>query len=125
MWYNLKKAKGADKYTRALRFFTAMLGRTSNHPSIFNGRRSEKYTFEDGREITGIQCIIGTSSRMMITDEYGEGTFFTQMTKDFKNFKQVQRSKYSVNHLNPRHGSVPAISMEDYNRLVEVYTVAE
>lgn len=153
-------------------------------PEYLYGRRSEKHTFEDGREITGIQCIdgdmiynsrdgyyylyfkedltqkiayvrsksptgpfnedyticslnwwavegstmyriIGTNSWMMIMDEYGEGTFFAQMTKDFKNFKQVQRSKYSVNHLNPRHGSVLAISMEDYNRLVEVYTVAE
>ena len=69
--------------------------------------------------------ITGTDAWMMIMDEYGEGTFFAQMTRDFHNYRQVQRSRYSVNQLQPRHGSVLAISMEEYKALVEVYGIAE
>ena len=62
---------------------------------------------------------------MMIMDEYSEGTFFAQMTRDFHNYRQVQRARYSVNQLNPRHGSVLAISMDEYDALVDAYGIAE
>lgn len=69
--------------------------------------------------------ITGTDQWMMLMDEYGEGTFFGQMTSDFKNFKRFRRALYSVDHLHPRHGSVTAISDEDYERLVNYYGVSE
>lgn len=69
--------------------------------------------------------ITGTDAYMMIMDEYGEGTFFAQMTRDFESFRQVQRSTYSLNHLRPRHGSVVAISEDEYNVLVEAYGAQE
>lgn len=58
-------------------------------------------------------------------DEYGEGSFFAQMTRDFKNFRQVQRSSYAIDHLRPRHGSVTAISEDEYFRLVDAYGVQD
>ena len=64
-------------------------------------------------------------SWMMIMDEYGEGTFFAQMTRDFESFRQVQRSTYSMNHLKPRHGSVLAISEDEYKALVDAYGIQE
>ncbi len=76
-----------------------------------------------GVEGSTMYRITGTNAWMMIMDEYGEGTFFAQMTRDFKNFRQVQRSKYSLNHLNPRHGSVMAISEEQYYCLADTFGV--
>ena len=67
--------------------------------------------------------INGTNAWMMIMDEYGEGTFFAQMTRDFENFRQVQRARYSVNQLNPRHGSVLTISEAEYYALVDAYGI--
>lgn len=74
-----------------------------------------------GVEGSTMYNINGTNAWMMIMDEYGEGTFFAQMTRDFKNFRQVRRSGYSVDQLTPRHGSVMTISLKDYYRLVEAY----
>ena len=67
--------------------------------------------------------ITGTDAYMMIMDEYSNGTFFAQMTRDFESFRQVQRSTYSMNHLRPRHGSVVAISEAEYNTMVEAYGI--
>ncbi len=69
--------------------------------------------------------ITGTNQWIMFMDEYGEGSFFAQMTSDFKNFRQFRRKLYSVDHLNPRHGSVTAISDEEYERLVAHYGISE
>ena len=78
-----------------------------------------------GVEGSTMYNITGTNAWMMIMDEYGEGTFFAQMTRDFENFRQVQRARYSVNHLKPRHGSVVAISEAEYYALVDAYGVQE
>ena len=69
--------------------------------------------------------INGTNAWMMIMDEYSEGTFFAQMTRDFENYRQFRRALYSVNHLKPRHGSVVSISEAEYYALVEAYGVQE
>lgn len=93
------------------------------------GPFSEEYTICSlnwfGVEGSTMYRITGTNAWMMIMDEYSEGTFFAQMTRDFHNYRQVQRSKYSVNQLMPRHGSVLAISMDEYDALVEAYGIAE
>ncbi len=93
------------------------------------GPYSEEYTICSlnwwGVEGSSMYRITGTDAWMMIMDEYSEGSFFAQMTRDFKNFRQVQRSTYSVNHLKPRHGSVVAISEEEYFSLVEAYGITK
>ena len=78
-----------------------------------------------GVEGSSMYNITGTNSWLMIMDEYGEGNFFTQMTKDFKTFKRFRRKLVSFAHLSPRHGSVVAISDEEYERLVDYYGVSE
>ena len=69
--------------------------------------------------------ITGSNAWIMFMDEYGEGTFFAQMTRDFENYRQFQRSSYSINHLKPRHGSVVAISESEYFALVDAYGMQE
>ena len=69
--------------------------------------------------------ITGSDSWIMIMDEYSNGTFFAQQTKDFVNYRRVQRSAYSVDQLKPRHGSVVAISEEEYFSLVDAYGLVE
>lgn len=78
-----------------------------------------------GVEGSTMYRITGTNAWMMIMDEYSEGTFFAQMTRDFKNYRQVRRAIYSVNHLNPRHGSVVAISEDEYFSLIDAYGIED
>ena len=78
-----------------------------------------------GVEGSSMYRINGTDSYMMIMDEYGQGTFFAQMTDDFVNFRQFQRSSMEIDHLRPRHGSVVSITEEEYKTLCEHYGVQE
>ena len=78
-----------------------------------------------GVEGSTMYRINGTNAWMMIMDEYGEGTFFGQMTRDFRNFKRVQRSRYGLDHLRPRHGSVVTISEKEYYRMIDHYGVVK
>ena len=59
--------------------------------------------------------IQGSDKWVMIMDEYSKGRFFMQETTDFHNFVPV--SDYDMN-FGPRHGSVTAITTEDYERLI-------
>lgn len=67
----------------------------------------------EGSEMYRIQ---GTDKWVMIMDEYSKGRFFMQETTDFHNFIPV--SDYDMD-FGPRHGSVTAITSEEYDRLVE------
>ena len=67
--------------------------------------------------------ITGTNAWMMVMDEYGQGHFYAQMTRDFKNFRRVNRDVYEMDHLRPRHGSVVAISEKEYKTLCDAYGV--
>lgn len=78
-----------------------------------------------GVEGSSMYRINGTDAWMMIMDEYGQQSFFAQMTRDFENFRQVQRSSYAMDQLRPRHGSVVSITEEEYNLLVDTYGVQE
>ena len=78
-----------------------------------------------GVEGSTMYRINGTDAWMMIMDEYGEGTFFGQMTRDFKNFRRVQRSRYGLDHLRPRHGSVVTITEDEYFRMIDHYSVTK
>lgn len=55
---------------------------------------------------------------VMIMDEYGKGRFFMQETEDFRNFTPV--SDYDMD-FGPRHGSVTAITSEEYDSLVKYF----
>ncbi len=78
-----------------------------------------------GVEGSTMYRITGTDAWVMIMDEYGEGTFFPQMTRDFESFRRIRRAGMSVDHLSPRHGSVVAISEDEYFALCEHYGVSE
>ncbi len=78
-----------------------------------------------GVEGSSMYRITGTDAWIMIMDEYGQESFFAQMTRDFKSFRQVQRSTYSMNHLKPRHGSVVAITEAEYATLVNAYGISK
>ena len=67
--------------------------------------------------------VTGTDSWIMIMDEYGTGKFFMQMTTDMENFKAVSPDDYSFDGVRPRHGSVMAITDEEYDRLVKAFGV--
>ena len=49
-------------------------------------------------------------------DEYSKGKFFMQETTDFHNFVPV--TDYDMD-FGPRHGSITAITDEEYNRLIK------
>lgn len=76
-----------------------------------------------GVEGSSMYRINGTDSYMMIMDEYGQGSFFAQMTNDFVNFRRFQRSSMEIDHLRPRHGSVVSITEEEYKTLCNHYGV--
>ncbi len=99
---------------------------TSESPT---GPFSEEYTICSlnwfGVEGSTMYRINGTNAWMMIMDEYSEGTFFAQMTRDFTSYRQVRRATYAVNHLKPRHGSVVSITEDEYFALIDFYGVEE
>ncbi len=78
-----------------------------------------------GVEGSSMYKLGGTDSWIMLMDEYGKENFFMQMTKDMENFRPVNPKNYSFNGVRPRHGSVVAISDEDYDRLINAFGVTE
>ena len=45
-----------------------------------------------------------------------------QQSTDLIHFEKVDDSRFSLNHLRPRHGSVLHITGEEYERLVAFYS---
>lgn len=78
-----------------------------------------------GVEGSSMYKLSGSDIWIMIMDEYGTGNFFMQTTKDMENFTAVDPDKYGFDGVRPRHGSVVAISDDDYNRLVEAFGISE
>lgn len=74
-----------------------------------------------GVEGSFIYNIAGTKEWVMWMDSYKYGRFFMQQTSDMINFKRAKKSDYSAN-FSPRHGSVVAISEEEYTRLLNNLT---
>ncbi len=67
-----------------------------------------------GVEGSSMYNITGTDKWIMIMDEYSQGTFFPQITEDFQNFTRIRRGDMKIDQLKPRHGSVVAISEDEY-----------
>lgn len=64
-----------------------------------------------------IYRILGTDKFVMIADQFRKGGYFMQETTDLMNFSKVDESRFSLNHLNPRHGSVLYITEQEYKFL--------
>ncbi|MGN0533809.1 MAG: glycoside hydrolase family 43 protein [Eubacterium sp.] len=64
--------------------------------------------------------ITGTDQWVMMMDEYGKNRFDMEQTSDFENFKKVKRKNFSLK-LNQRHGSVIAVSDQEYEALIKAY----
>ncbi len=62
--------------------------------------------------------IIGTDKYVLIADQFRSGGYFCQESTDLINFKKVEPESFSLNHLNPRHGSVMHITQKEYNTLI-------
>lgn len=76
--------------------------------------------FDEATEGCCMYKIHGTDDKILIMDSYGEGRYVMQRTTDYVNFKKVPEDNYFLD-FSPRHGSVMAITQEEYNRLVEHY----
>lgn len=73
-----------------------------------------------GVEGSSMYNITGTDTWVMLMDEYGKGRYFAQQTTDMEHFLKLKRSNYSL-EMHPRHGSVVAISDEEYDALVTAF----
>lgn len=80
---------------------------------------------QNGVEGSSIYNITGTDEWVMIMDEYGKGRFFAQQTTDMENFKAVDPDKYGFEGVRPRHGSVVAISDDEYGALVSAFGISK
>lgn len=69
-----------------------------------------------GVEGSEMYKIDGTDKWVMVMDEYSKGRFFMQETTDFHNFVPV--TDYDMD-FGPRHGSITAITEEEYRRLIK------
>ena len=70
-----------------------------------------------------IYRISATDKYVMIADKFKSGGYFMQQSTDLIHFEKVDDSRFSLNHLRPRHGSVLHITEEEYERLVAFYSV--
>lgn len=60
---------------------------------------------------------------IMIMDKFVDGGYFMQKTSDMFRFEKVDEKDFSLNHLHPRHGSMLAITDEEYNALTGAYGI--
>ncbi len=68
-----------------------------------------------------IYKLFGTDTYIMIMDKFVDGGYFMQKTTDMFHFEKVDEDEFSLNHLHPRHGSMLAITDEEYNHLIKTY----
>lgn len=62
---------------------------------------------------------------ILIADQFKRGGYFMQESDDLINYKIVEKKLHSVDHLNPRHGSMLSISDEEYERLADFFGVQD
>lgn len=62
----------------------------------------------------------GTDNYLMIMDSYVKGGYLMQKTTDMVNFEAVSESDYDFD-FSPRHGSMLAITDEEYDRIVKFF----
>lgn len=74
--------------------------------------------FDEATEGCCMYKICGTDDKILIMDSYSKGRYVMQRTKNYTDFEKVPEEEYFLD-FSPRHGSVLAISEEEYNRLLE------
>lgn len=74
-----------------------------------------------GVEGSSMYNITGTMTWVMLMDEYGAGRYFAQQTVDMEKFRPLRDSSYSFKDVSPRHGSVVAITSDEYTSLVSQF----
>lgn len=62
---------------------------------------------------------------ILIADRFKSGGYFMQESDDLINYKVVDKGSYSLDHLNPRHGSMLSITDEDYVNLINFYGISK
>lgn len=65
--------------------------------------------------------ILGENKYVLIADQFKNGGYFMQESEDLLNWKPVEKSKISLDHLRPRHGSMLHITDEEYDRITKYY----
>ena len=65
--------------------------------------------------------ILSENKYVLIADQFRNGGYFMQESEDLLNWKPVDKSKISLDHLRPRHGSMLHITDEELKRLTEYY----
>ncbi len=69
--------------------------------------------------------LIGQEKYVIIADQFKSGGYFMQESEDMIHFKKVDKEKFSLDHLRPRHGSVMHVSEKEYNDLVSKFGIEE
>lgn len=67
--------------------------------------------------------LIGEEKYIMIADKFKSGGYFMQETEDMLHFTAVDKDRFSLDHLRPRHGSVLHITNEEYCNLVKAFGI--
>ncbi len=67
--------------------------------------------------------ILGTDKFVMIADQFKKGGYFMQETTVLTEFKAVEKERLALDHLKPRHGSVMHITDEEYERLLNFFSI--
>lgn len=62
---------------------------------------------------------------ILIADQFKSGGYFMQESDDLIDFTVVDKNRYSLEHLNPRHGSMLSVSDEESKRLIDFYGIQE
>ena len=65
--------------------------------------------------------ILGSDKYVMIADQFKKGGYFMQESTDLIHFTKVDESRFSLNHLRPRHGSMLHITDKEYEKLLAFF----
>ncbi len=70
--------------------------------------------------------ITGTNTMVLLADEYGnDGHYMAFQSTDFKNFEKLSDTQVTLNQLSPRHGSVLAITDDEYTNMLKAQRTTE
>lgn len=58
---------------------------------------------------------------IMIADQFRKGGYFMQESEDMIHFTAVEKERFSLDHLRPRHGSILIITDEEAERMISHY----
>ncbi len=60
-----------------------------------------------------------TNKYILIADRFRNGGYFMQESDDLIHYTEVEKTRFSLDHLRPRHGSMLIISDSEYKALLE------